>query len=93
MVDEIYGIMTGWLETESVAAAAINTTVTPGEQRLPAATVGGLAGLLEILIAVGGRVDLPKLAEQLSFEVDDLLPLWTPPNSSALPQSTEPTLR
>jgi len=76
IVDEIYEIMTGHREAETQAVmATANTTISPGEQPLPAATVGGLAGLLEILVAVGGREDLPKLADQLSFEVDDLLPL------------------
>ena len=42
---------------------------------LPAATVGGMAGLLEILLARGGTEDLPALAYDLMFEVDDLLPL------------------
>jgi NitT/TauT family transport system ATP-binding protein len=76
LVDQIYEIMTGRREAETEAATiAPNTTISPGEQPLPDATVGGLAGLLEILVAVGGREDLPKLAEQLNFEVDDLLPL------------------
>src|SRR5437870_10741760 len=48
---------------------------TPTEQPLPHATVGGLAGLLEILAALGGREDLPDLARLLTLEVDDLLPL------------------
>jgi len=34
-----------------------------------------MSGLLEILAAHGGREDLPKLADLLTFEVDDLLPL------------------
>jgi NitT/TauT family transport system ATP-binding protein len=34
-----------------------------------------MAGLLEILAARGGREDLPDLAHDLTFEVDDLLPL------------------
>jgi NitT/TauT family transport system ATP-binding protein len=34
-----------------------------------------MAGLLEILAALGGREDLPDLAHELNFEVDDLLPL------------------
>jgi NitT/TauT family transport system ATP-binding protein len=76
LVDDIYEIMTGHREAEAQeVTAAANTTISPGEQPLPDATVGGLAGLLEILVAVGGREDLPKLAEQLIFEVDDLLPL------------------
>jgi len=47
----------------------------PTEVPLPPASVGGLAGLLEILVALGGREDLPDLAHDLNFEVDDLLPL------------------
>jgi NitT/TauT family transport system ATP-binding protein len=43
--------------------------------RLPHASVGGLAGLLEILNAHGGREDLPELAQLLTSEVDDLLPI------------------
>jgi NitT/TauT family transport system ATP-binding protein len=38
-------------------------------------SVGGLAGLVEIVYARGGRVDLPDIAAELNFEIDDLLPL------------------
>jgi NitT/TauT family transport system ATP-binding protein len=77
MVDEIYGMMTGH---DTRPPAHVWTMASPGEGSptdtpLPAATVGGLAGLLEILDARGGREDLPKLAHELTFEVDDLLPL------------------
>jgi NitT/TauT family transport system ATP-binding protein len=47
----------------------------PIETPLPAASVGGMAGLLEILEAHGGRDDLPMLARRLTFDVEDLLPL------------------
>jgi NitT/TauT family transport system ATP-binding protein len=78
-VDRLYQIMTG-------RAAAVEDRLAPGvdeqpelvsptEVPLPYASVGGLAGLLEILDAQGGRADLPELAQQLTFEVDDLLPL------------------
>jgi NitT/TauT family transport system ATP-binding protein len=77
MVDQIYGIMTGRDEgvsatrlVEEAAAAG-----SPTELPLPAVSVGGLAGLLEILNAMGGNADLPELARELIFEVDDLLPL------------------
>ncbi len=77
LVDEIYGIMTGREERPSTAelievAAAAGS---PIELPLPHTTVGGLAGLLEILASVGGKADLPALARELMFEVDDLLPL------------------
>src|SRR5260370_35607945 len=41
---------------------------------LPHTRLGGLAGLLEILADQGGRVDLHRLAGELSLEVDALLP-------------------
>jgi NitT/TauT family transport system ATP-binding protein len=77
LVDEIYGIMTG---SDSRTPAHVGseeptTNGTPAEVPLPAATVGGMAGLLEILAAHGGRDDLPMLARQLTFDVEDLLPL------------------
>lgn len=77
LVDQIYSIMTGgdgrapshvWSETPE-------TTSSPTETPLPAASVGGMAGLLEILDAHGGREDLPVLAQRLTFDVEDLLPL------------------
>jgi NitT/TauT family transport system ATP-binding protein len=77
LVDEIYGIMTGRDETapSHVWTVAPASEGSPTEVPLPAATVGGMSGLLEILAALGGREDLPKLAHGLTFEVDDLLPL------------------
>ena len=41
---------------------------------LPQASVGGLAGLVEIVYARDGQADLPDLADELSFDVDHLLP-------------------
>ena len=77
LVDEIYAIMTEgdnrapshvWSDTPS-------TDGSPVETPLPVATVGGMAGLLEILEANGGRDDLPMLARRLTFDVEDLLPI------------------
>jgi NitT/TauT family transport system ATP-binding protein len=41
---------------------------------LPHARPGGIAGLIEMLMDRDGREDVYKLAEELSFEIDDLLP-------------------
>ena len=41
---------------------------------LPHTRPGGMAGLLEILVDQNGRADLHVLADELSFEVDALLP-------------------
>ncbi|MFD7448800.1 nitrate/sulfonate/bicarbonate ABC transporter ATP-binding protein [Kitasatospora sp. NPDC059827] len=74
LVDTVYGILTGREEqpaTEPAAPQAVTPITTP----LPPATVGGLAGLLEILLATGGEEGLAEIADELNFEVDDLLPL------------------
>jgi NitT/TauT family transport system ATP-binding protein len=44
-------------------------------QMLPHARPGGVAGLLEFLIDKGGREDIYRLADDLAFEIDDLLPI------------------
>jgi NitT/TauT family transport system ATP-binding protein len=41
---------------------------------LPHTRPGGMAGLLEILADQGGRADLSRLADELSLELDALLP-------------------
>ena len=44
-------------------------------QMLPHARPGGMAGLLEMLLDKGGRDDIYRLADDLTFEIDDLLPI------------------
>jgi len=44
-------------------------------QMLPHARPGGMAGLLELLLDKGGRDDVYRLADDLAFEIDDLLPI------------------
>ena len=80
LVDTVYGILTGREEQPLAAATAAGdgdaaAMGTPISQPLPAVSVGGLAGLLEILIARGGEDGLAEIADELNFEVDDLLPL------------------
>ncbi|WP_414166781.1 nitrate/sulfonate/bicarbonate ABC transporter ATP-binding protein [Streptoverticillium reticulum] len=82
LVDTVYAVLTG---RETAAAQAVDTTAgaparpapapTPISAPLPDVSVGGLAGLLEILIARGGEDGLAEIADELNFEVDDLLPL------------------
>lgn len=69
-VDQLYALITGRDE-----AAATSAEPGPLSHPLPHATVGGLAGLVEIVVAHGGQTDLPDLADELSFAVDALLPL------------------
>ncbi|BBY67614.1 ABC transporter ATP-binding protein [Mycolicibacterium helvum] len=72
IVDKLYGLLTGIdTDTDTTEPAA----ATPTSRPLPNATVGGLAGLVEIVYAQGGRADLPDIAAELNFDIDDLLPL------------------
>ena len=86
LVDTIYGILTGREESAAavfepekadapVAAGPRKPAPTPTNTPLPAVSPGGLAGLLEILAARGGRDGLAEIADDLTFEIDDLLPL------------------
>ncbi len=75
LVDAIYRVLTR-PESEQVPVVAV-TGAAPSRPKalmLPHTRPGGLAGLLEILTDQGGRMDLHKLAAELSLEVDALLP-------------------
>jgi NitT/TauT family transport system ATP-binding protein len=72
LVDKLYELLTG---VEPGVSVPEPTEATPITRPLPHATVGGLAGLVEIVYARGGRADLPDIAFELTFEIDDLLPL------------------
>jgi NitT/TauT family transport system ATP-binding protein len=70
LVDYIYTVMTN-------PAAPVGELPAARPNRflmLPHARFGGISGLLEIVHDRGGREDLPKLAESVRLEVDDLLP-------------------
>jgi NitT/TauT family transport system ATP-binding protein len=78
LVDTVYGILTGRADEAPGTAAGTAPPVpapTPADLPLPEVSVGGLSGLLEILAARGGALSLAELADTLSFEIDDLLPL------------------
>jgi len=71
LVDYIYTVMTNPRAPIAGLPWAARSDRFP---MLPHARVGGISGLLEIVNDRGGREDLPKLAETLRLEVDDLLP-------------------
>ena len=73
-VDRLYALLTG-TGTGAPGTAAAPVAATPLSAPLPDVSVGGLAGLVEIVHSHNGQTDLPDLADELSFEVDDLLPL------------------
>jgi len=74
MVDDIYALMT---RRAPVAPKAETTPPHPLSTPLQRVGINLMAGLMETLAAspYDGRADLPALAEELHFEVDDLLPL------------------
>jgi NitT/TauT family transport system ATP-binding protein len=68
----LYEVLTGQGKDRTRTNQAGNTALnTP----IPDASVGGMAGLVEMTAAAGGTADLTELEDNLSFEVDDLLPL------------------
>jgi len=71
LVDHIYTVMTN---PEAPVVELSFTEPTKRFPMLPHARSGGISGLLEIIYDRGGREDLPRLAEDLRLEIDDLLP-------------------
>jgi NitT/TauT family transport system ATP-binding protein len=77
LVDYIYKVLT----RPDVAPSAVPQRLAARDQRqmhyqmLPHARPGGIAGLLELLIDYSGRADIYRLADDLAFEIDDLLPI------------------
>jgi NitT/TauT family transport system ATP-binding protein len=76
LVDSIYKVLTqpGLQHQPPVFTAPSGAIVPHQAIMLPHTRPGGMAGLLEILSDQGGRVDLHRLADELSLTVDDLLP-------------------
>jgi len=74
MVDRIYAAVTG--TTEPPTASLGTPPGQPGATvPLPSASMEALAGLLERISEEGGRHDLYRMADDLAFELDDLLPV------------------
>jgi NitT/TauT family transport system ATP-binding protein len=72
LVDNVYGLLTG---TGPATTLVESAAATPTSHPLPRATVGGLAGLVEIVYGKGGRAEIPDIAADLSIDAKDLLPL------------------
>jgi len=71
IVDHVYKVLTRQDEVPAMTMPAAAAKY----QMLPHARPGGVSGLLEILADNDtGREDIYKLADELAFEIDDLLP-------------------
>ena len=79
LVDYVYKVLTQPDEAPPDLPEAPNAKASPGRsnpyQMLPHARPGGIAGLLELLIDHGGKDDIYRVADDLAFEIDDLLPI------------------
>jgi NitT/TauT family transport system ATP-binding protein len=79
LVDYIYKVLTQPGERPpALPSAPVGKPAaerTPHYQELPHARPGGIAGLLELLLDHNGKDDIYRLADDLGFEIDDLLPI------------------
>ncbi len=82
LVDYIYKVLTRPDVTPEVPRLNAGRPVRDQRQMkyemLPHARPGGIAGLLEMIIDMSdatGRADIYRLADELAFEIDDLLPI------------------
>ena len=78
LVDYIYKVLTQPDVAPQEAPSQLAPAPEPkpaSYQMLPHVRPGGIAGLLELLLDKGGRDDIYRLADDLSFDVDDLLPI------------------
>lgn len=77
LVDYIYTVMTNPEATvANLQVAAPREPRSPFAQPIPHARVGGISGLLELIVDLPeGTDDIPRLAERIQLEVDDLLPI------------------
>jgi len=78
-IDYIYTVLTQPEAAPSIPGQQEQTVRRQGAktmyEMLPHVRPGGIAGLLEMLDDRGGREEISRLAKDLSFEIDDLLPL------------------
>ncbi len=74
LTDKVYAAVAGQTEPEAVVLGTAPGQ--PGQtEKLPAARINALAGLLERLNSDNGQADLYRLAHELNLELDDLLPI------------------
>ena len=80
IVDYVYKVLTQPDAAPQIAPEAQTAPAVPGAPRakypmLPHARPGGINGMLEILYDRDGHDDIYHLADDLSFEIDDVLPI------------------
>ncbi|MEN2742142.1 nitrate/sulfonate/bicarbonate ABC transporter ATP-binding protein [Microbacterium sp. X-17] len=95
LVDEVYGILTG--QQAEPRSSGVGDVARPAilpdgiDIPLPAVSTGELGGLVELLAERGGQEGLAEIADELRYELDDLLPVVDAAQllKLARPQGTE----
>ena len=95
LVDEVYGILTG--QRAEPRSSGVGDVARPAilpdgiDIPLPAVSTGELGGLVELLTERGGQEGLAEIADELRYEIDDLLPVVDAAQllKLARPQGTE----
>lgn len=80
LVDQVYEILTGQRSPERnrqapASGSPFGGTATEYDTPLPEASIDALGGLVDLLADLGGQEGLAEIAEELRYEIDDLLPL------------------
>ena len=79
LIDEVYALMTAGATRPARAAGSVDAAAPPAPlaERLPAADVARMDGLLELLVdpPFDGRADLPQLCEEAGLPDSELLPV------------------
>jgi NitT/TauT family transport system ATP-binding protein len=95
LVDQVYGILTGHQAEPRAIVSADAARLQPADDGidipLPAVSTGELGGLVELLAEREGRAGLAEIADELRYELDDLLPIVDAAQllNLARPQGTE----
>ncbi|WP_407791887.1 Nitrate import ATP-binding protein, putative NrtD (plasmid) [Streptomyces sp. L7] len=95
LVDEVYSILTGQQAEPRATLAADAARQEPDvagiDLPLPTVSTGELGGLVELLAERGGQDGLAEIADELRYEIDDLLPIVDAAHllKLARPQGTE----
>lgn len=76
LIDDIYGLMTT-PEVEQITVTTEQDKTIDLAHRLPKVEISGMLGLINELASYEGegKVDLPEVAEELHFEIDELFPI------------------
>lgn len=80
LVDRVYGILTGQQADQRHPAVPSDDTAQTADpdgidEPLPPVGIGELRGLIELLAESGGTEGLAEIADELRYEIDDLLPI------------------